>query len=119
MKIVTRRRFLSDSTAAGVALTAGSLALATKPARAIAANEKITLAVIGIRGRGRSHIEGFAKRPDCQVAYICDVDSQYFPACSKLVEDAARGLRHDVGDDVCGKRVVDEGKKFLALVEGV
>jgi len=105
MKIVTRRRFLSDSTAAGVALTAGSLALATKPARAIAANEKITLAVIGIRGRGRSHIEGFAKRPDCQVAYLCDVDSQYFPACSKLVEDAGAPAPKTVEDM---RRVFDD-----------
>lgn len=33
------------------------------------------MGVVGVRSRGRAHIEEFAKRPDCRVAAVCDIDT--------------------------------------------
>jgi predicted dehydrogenase len=38
-------------------------------------NEKLSVACIGVRGRGASHFNFFAGRNDTEVTYICDVDS--------------------------------------------
>jgi hypothetical protein len=81
-KEISRREFLSRSTrtAAGV-FTAAALASCTslQPApvaagRAIGANERINMAVIGVRGRGRGLAEGFAKIPNVRVKTLCDID---------------------------------------------
>lgn len=38
------------------------------------ANERVNLAVIGVRGRGRDHIAGFVQSPNTRVAAVCDID---------------------------------------------
>ena len=38
------------------------------------AEQKFRVAVIGVNGRGNSHIEGFGSRPDCEIAALVDVD---------------------------------------------
>jgi hypothetical protein len=38
-------------------------------------NEQINVAVIGVGGRGQSHVGGLAARFNCKVTHICDVDS--------------------------------------------
>lgn len=68
---VSRREFIA-TTAATVAVT--SLTGAT---RALAAERgDIRVAVVGINGRGRSHIQGFAKN----LVALCDVDSEVLGA---------------------------------------
>lgn len=70
---------------AGLALGMTSLAALDRPARAASTNETINIAVVGLRGRGRAHLQGFASRPDCRITHLCDVDSQYFgPAVEDL-----------------------------------
>ncbi len=64
----TRRRFLQQSAALGLGVTAGL------SGRAIAANEKISIACIGVRGRGNSVMHSFAAEPDCEITHICDVN---------------------------------------------
>lgn len=66
MSSTTRRRFLQQS--AGLGLAAAGLA-----GRARAANEKISVACIGVRGRGNSVMQSFAAEPDCEITHICDV----------------------------------------------
>ncbi len=44
----------------------------------VSANEKIRLAVVGIRGRGALLSMGFALRPDCEIVYLCDVDERNY-----------------------------------------
>ncbi|MBM3992765.1 MAG: Gfo/Idh/MocA family oxidoreductase [Planctomycetes bacterium] len=39
------------------------------------ANERINVAVIGVRSRGRDHITGLAGRHNCVVTHVCDVDT--------------------------------------------
>jgi len=66
----SRRQFLHRSSAA--AFGAGLYPLA-EPGRAFAANDKINVACIGVRGRGNSVMHSFAKEADCVITHICDV----------------------------------------------
>lgn len=79
MQRPTRRRFLKKSCqtalAAGGALAAAPLAFPGAPGSA----ERVRVAVIGIRGRGRNHAAGFAAIPGVEVAAVCDVDSRLLP----------------------------------------
>ncbi len=43
--------------------------------RAAGANDRINVAVIGVRGRGQGHVAEYAKRPDAAVAAVCDIDT--------------------------------------------
>lgn len=69
MSRTTRRDFLRQSAALGVGL---SLAGA-KTGRAVSANDKISVACIGVGGRGISVMKSFAAEPDCEITHICDV----------------------------------------------
>ena len=63
----TRRGFIRQSAALGLGLTAGL------SGKAFAANDKISVACIGVRGRGNSVMRSFAAEPDCEITHICDV----------------------------------------------
>ena len=80
MNCLTRREFLAATGKTSVGLTVG-LATVVKGRRvkADAANDRVRLAVVGIHGRGGIHARKFAARPDCEVAYLCDVDESLFP----------------------------------------
>lgn len=74
----SRREFLERSmlvSAAAVAISQSASALAAeeKPG-AVSANEKMSVAVVGVRGRGGSHLGGFGGNKFTQVTHICDVD---------------------------------------------
>ena len=73
VKPIERRSFLKSS--AGVVATAavGTGSAAGLLSRADA-NDTIRAGVVGLRGRGRSHIKGFAGLPKVEVAALCDVD---------------------------------------------
>ncbi len=69
MSRTTRRCFIQQSATLGI-----SLGLATGAGgRELAANDKISVACIGVRGRGNSVMHSFAAEPDCDVTHICDV----------------------------------------------
>ncbi|MHC4402450.1 MAG: Gfo/Idh/MocA family protein [Planctomycetota bacterium] len=68
MSRTTRRGFVQQSAALSLGLTAGL------SGRAFAANDKISIACIGVRGRGNSVMHSFATEPDCAVTHICDVN---------------------------------------------
>jgi predicted dehydrogenase len=70
MRNDTRREFLKQTTAAGVGVTLTGAA----SRRAVAANDKIRVACIGVRGRGNSVMQSFAAEADCVVTHICDVN---------------------------------------------
>jgi predicted dehydrogenase len=42
--------------------------------RALSANDKVRIAVLGVNGRGKDHIEGIMKQPDAEVVMLCDPD---------------------------------------------
>ncbi len=92
---ISRREFLSKGSqaAAGIAAvtTLASCAAPTaKPAakaKTIGANERINLGVIGIRGQGMVHAEGFAKIPNVRIRTLCDVDENLFGSRAKTIAD--------------------------------
>lgn len=68
MSRTNRRSFLQQSTALGLGFAAAGFT-----GKAFAANDKISVACIGVRGRGNSVMTSFAAEPDCQITHICDV----------------------------------------------
>ena len=88
MALPTRRAFLENS------LLASAAALAAATPRMLFAdetpsdspNEKLSVAVVGVRSRGKSHTGAFSKRPDTEITYLCDADEQIGQA---EVEDIA------------------------------
>lgn len=71
MNPIDRREFIGKSSKTIVALSAGT-AVMGRTKRAVSANEKIRMALIGVGGRGTSLIQGFAKWPEVDVTYLCD-----------------------------------------------
>src|SRR5690348_18311033 len=71
---VSRRDFLKTGAKAGAAgLTAFSgITFITKPERVFGANDRVNLAVCGVRGRGMDHIRSFGRLPNATLAALCD-----------------------------------------------
>ena len=67
---LSRRKFLGSSTAAVMA--AGTMV----QGNVFGANEKLRVCVIGINGRGRSHIDGFQNANGSEVVALCDADGR-------------------------------------------
>lgn len=63
-----RRSFLKTS-----AVAAG-IATAASATRVLGANDRIRVAVIGVRGRGWDHVKGYKPIPGVEIAYFCDAD---------------------------------------------
>ena len=97
MSRLSRRRFLEDSmfaTAAAIAAAGTRRAYAQEAAGAsgasgakkAAASDRLRVAVVGVNGRGMSHVRDLSGRPDTEVAIICDADESTFEKARKMVE---------------------------------
>ena len=82
MKHITRRDFIKRSMATGVGLT-----LASPFSRVRGANDDIRVAVVGINGRGGSHIGAFDKMDGVRLAGLCDVDRKVLESKAKRFKD--------------------------------
>jgi predicted dehydrogenase len=89
----TNRRIFIQTASAGAAALAWS-----GPASGRAANENVTLGVIGPGGMGSHHVRALAGRPDVRIAYVCDVDQVRMNAAAKAVEDAKKSPPKAVKD---------------------
>lgn len=74
-RAINRRQFIATSgkIGIGVAALAGVRSWAAAP-RIIGANERIRLAVCGVRKRGFDHVRLFSQIPNVSVEAICDID---------------------------------------------
>src|SRR5262249_22765271 len=55
--------------------------------RAVSANDKIGVAIIGLGGQGR-HLTGkFSAQPDVEIRYLCEVDENRYDAGAKIVAE--------------------------------
>ncbi len=94
-KSLSRRDFLSTTgkAAAGFAsvgvLASCQAGVGSAPMkhRVIGANDRINMAVIGIRGRGKGLISGFASIPNVHIKTVCDVDERLLNNRAKMVQD--------------------------------
>ena len=86
-----RREFIKKSVLGSAGVVIGGMTLSAKSYRNIqGANDRINLAVIGIRGQGGTHISSFCGMKDSKnvrLKTLCDADEQYFAPKSKVVFD--------------------------------
>src|SRR5688572_22136909 len=73
-----RRQFLQASmlAAAAAATVPSGMLLAEEEKQSSSANERLAVAVVGVKGRGGSHIGAFAGRKDAEITYVCDADRE-------------------------------------------
>jgi predicted dehydrogenase len=67
---VTRRDFLKTASAGAFA----GITFVTRPERVFGANDRVRVAVCGVRSRGKDHLEAFSRVPNAEIAALCDVD---------------------------------------------
>ena len=78
MSKVTRRQFVQTAAAASAAFPLFTVAGTKASGKVIGANDTIRIGVAGIKGRGGSHIDGFASQKNVDVTYLIDPDSSLF-----------------------------------------
>jgi len=84
------------------AMAAASISLAAGP------SDRLNVAVVGIRGRGRSLIQSFARSPRCRITHLCDVNTEYFGPIGKLAADAT-------GNGAAAPECVQDIRKLLEI----
>jgi predicted dehydrogenase len=70
----TRRQFMEQSMFATAAAVTAGTAKQSLGYQSSSPNERLNVAIVGVRGRGNSHISAFAGRKDTEVTWICDAD---------------------------------------------
>jgi predicted dehydrogenase len=109
---INRRQFLKQTGKAGIGLSAagylGSLRNSpaqsnAAPAKKVAANDKISVAVIGTNGRGLAHIGCLTSLPGVEVTHICDVDGRA----------VIKGIKETIKKQVNAPRGVADFRKVL------
>jgi predicted dehydrogenase len=111
MSRVTRRRFLKQSAAAAGAAAVFTISGTKASGRVLGANDRVRVAIAGIRGRGQSHMEAYSKAKNVEIAYLVDPDSRLFGERSKKVE----GLNHTTPKCVQDLREALEDKELDAV----
>ena len=81
---IERREFLKTT---GKALTVGAASLALG-GKILGANDRVRVAVCGVRGRGNDHIRGFAHGPQTELAALCDIDENVSAMRLEQIEKA-------------------------------
>lgn len=85
----TRREFIKKATYSAAAISFGGVlpGFAAKSYRNIpGANEKITVACMGVNSRGLAVASNFASQKNSEVLYVCDVDSRAADKCVDAVQ---------------------------------
>jgi len=74
---VTRRDFLKTTgkTTAGLAAL-GGITFLPRPEKVFGANDRVRIAVCGLRNRGNDHLHGYSHVPNAEIAALCDVDQE-------------------------------------------
>lgn len=80
----SRRKFLAASAAATGAVVLPS-------SRAHGANDRLRIAVAGLNGRGKSHIQGWLKQENVELAWIIDPDEKVLGRTIELVQEVSGG----------------------------
>ncbi|NLN93325.1 MAG: Gfo/Idh/MocA family oxidoreductase [Candidatus Hydrogenedens sp.] len=98
MSKITRRHFIQSAT------LLGGTSLLLRPgkasARAVGANNRLRVAVVGLNSRGQAHIAGWLEQPDTEIAYLVDPDS-------RVLARSMKSLEKKLGKDFVAKGVAD------------
>jgi predicted dehydrogenase len=107
---MNRRSFIESSSAAAIA--AAMTAAASKTLHA--ANDKIAICMMGVRGRGGSVLSTFAGLSDVEVRYVCDIDDAALASGINRVEQKTGKKPEGIKDF---RRAIDD-KSIDAIVMG-
>ncbi|HZU39305.1 MAG TPA: Gfo/Idh/MocA family oxidoreductase [Gemmataceae bacterium] len=93
MHSINRRDFLHNSAAlaaalASAGLTSSVLAAGKHDNKKDDAGDRLRVAVLGVHGRGKDHVHGFAGRHNCVVTTICDADSAVVGDAMRIAKKA-------------------------------
>jgi predicted dehydrogenase len=99
----TRRTFFSFATAAAIAVTQNK--------QLIAANDKVDVAIIGLGGRGQSHMNVYSKLPDANIVALCDVNQ----AALERAQAKVKGLTGKTPKGYADMRQVFDDKEVQAV----
>lgn len=112
-KAISRREFLTRSSQTALGITAAGIlssctvsqSTTAKKSGAIGANERVNIAVIGIRNRGYALANGFAKMDTVRIKTLCDIDENLYADRIREIEqlqDSAPATEYDL------RRVFDD-----------
>ena len=68
-----RRDFIKKSVLGTAGITMGAMGFSAKSyASIMGANDRFRMAICGLNGRGKSHINGFGGQENLEIAYLVD-----------------------------------------------
>src|SRR5512133_1387765 len=86
-----RRDFIRQSVTGSAGIVIGGMGLSARSYNSIkGSNERINLAVLGLRSRGNDHLSELCSLKDLKnirITALCDADEQFFPERVKSVMD--------------------------------
>ena len=98
-----RRTFIKKTAVSTAGVTMGLSAISARSyGRILGANDRINVAVIGLRSRGQNHLEAFSGMSDKNVFVrtVCDVDTQYHDASIQKVAENQKGNKPTAVQDM-------------------
>jgi predicted dehydrogenase len=104
-----RRDFLKTSVAAGTGLLFSHYAFARPGRPILGANDRVNVAVIGLRGIGQSHLQSYRQQSkDVRIAALCDCDSRYLDRdVANLRKEGIHALSYRDMRDLYDNREID------------
>jgi len=69
--------------------TLGGIAFLAQPRRVMGANDRVRVALCGVRGRGMDHLRNYSKVPNAEIAAICDIDDSVAAKCLSTMDKMA------------------------------
>ena len=88
MNKLSRRRFIQSTSLAGASFFIAGTQVSGK---VFGANDRLRIAVVGLNGRGKSHISGWLEQPNVEIAYLVDPDQNVLDARLKYLNERAAG----------------------------
>lgn len=92
--MTSRRNFIKTTLSGSAGLLLCNVAFGTQQHPIKGANDRINVAVIGVGGHGRTHINAYKKQSaDVRIAALCDCDSEYLNReLTELAKDNIKAL---------------------------
>src|SRR5210317_1950267 len=98
-----RRTFIKKTAIGTAGLSAGVTALSAKSyGKIMGANDRVNVAVVGLRGRGKALMDAFSGMNDkgVFVKTVCDVDTQFHDASIQRVAENQKGNKPGAVQDM-------------------
>ncbi len=77
MSRLNRRGFIRNMSTAAAGIGFGSMLYTKAYSKILGANNDIRIAIVGLRKKGKEHIDIFGKVPGVRIVSLCDVDTEF------------------------------------------